>query len=527
MDGVLVVSGPMDAPKLEALLSVLVLGGLLIGMTGCVFRPSREGIAVSHALSVQGDAALAQVVGKMQAAGGVDHAASGVHLLEDGPDAFAARISAVRLAQKSIDVQYYLYHQDATGIVFSGLLWEAADRGVRVRLLVDDLEKREGDYPLTVLDAHPNIEVRLYNPFYRRQGRWWQMATSFLRLNHRMHNKSLTVDNRLAIVGGRNLGDEYFAANQEVNFRDLDVLAVGPVVRDVSAQFDEYWNSALAFPLAALKISKARRADAERVKQAFVDSLKTLHESSYLKALKDTRLDELIRDGALPMIWAPMELWSDKPSLTTMRAGGGDGRLVVDHLVTLFRGAKKDLYIESPYFVPERAGTAILTGAAGKGVEVVVVTNSLASNDVVAAHSGYAKRRRALLEGGVKLFETKDDPNIKPRIWSLSSRTSLHAKAFVVDTRWVFIGSFNLDPRSAWINTEMGVVIDSPALAQSMIKGVKAGLDQGTYQVVLEKGEMVWKDRETGASFHTDPGASWGRRFLAGVLRCLPLDSQL
>ncbi|MEO6996282.1 MAG: phospholipase D family protein, partial [Lacunisphaera sp.] len=478
----------MDAHKIQVLLSVMVLGALLLAWSGCVSRPSRDGIGISHTLSVNDEGAVAKVVERMQTVGGVDHTTSGVHLLDDGPDAFAARISIVRMAQKSIDVQYYLYHQDATGMVFSSLLWEAANRGVRVRLLVDDLEKREGDFPLTVLDAHPNIEVRLFNPYYRRQGRWWQMVTGFLRLNHRMHNKSLTVDNRLTIVGGRNLGDEYFAANQQVNFRDLDVLAAGPVVKQVSAQFDDYWNCALAFPLSSLKIPKARKRDTARVKQEFMVSLKSLSESSYLKALQDTHFDERMRDGLLPMVWAPMSVWSDEPNLRTLRARADDGRLVIDHLLKLFRDAKKSLFLVSPYFVPERAGTAILTNAASKGVEVVVVTNSLASNDVVVTHSGYAKRRRNLLEGGVQLFETKDDPTIKPRIWSLSSRTSLHAKTYIVDERWVFIGSFNLDPRSAWINTEMGIVIDSPQLAKSMIGGIKAKLDQGTYQVVLKNG---------------------------------------
>ncbi|MEO6875458.1 MAG: phospholipase D-like domain-containing protein, partial [Opitutaceae bacterium] len=222
----------MDTHKIQILLSVVVLGGLLIGWSGCAIRPQRKNIVPAHPLSVGDDARVARVVGKMQAEGGVAPTTSGVHLLEDGPEAFAARISLVRMAEKSIDVQYYLYHQDATGRLFSGLLWEAADRGVRVRLLVDDLEKREGDFPLTVLNVHPNIEVRLYNPYYRRRGRWWQMITGFLRLNHRMHNKSITVDNRLAIVGGRNLGDEYFAANKDVNFRDLDALMAGPVVKE-------------------------------------------------------------------------------------------------------------------------------------------------------------------------------------------------------------------------------------------------------------------------------------------------------
>lgn len=517
----------MDISKILILSSVVVLVGVVIGLSGCALQPNRENIVPSYALAVDEQGSVAKVVRKMQAGGGVSDTSSGVHLLSDGPDAFAARISVVRMAEKSIDVQYYLYHQDATGILFSGLLWEAADRGVRVRLLLDDLEKRDRDYPLTVLEAHPNIEVRLYNPYYRRHGRWWQTPLGFLRLNHRMHNKSITVDNRLTILGGRNLGDEYFAANKHVNFRDLDVIAAGPVAGEVSEQFDDYWNSSLVFPLDSLKISKARRKDAERVKQEFLASLTSLHESTYLKALKDTAVDEHIRNGVLTMMWEPMKIWSDEPNLATMRARTGDGRLVIDHLLKLFREAQKSIYIVSPYFVPERAGTEILTNAATAGVDVVVVTNSLASNDVVATHSGYAKRRRDLLEGGVQLFETKSDPNVKPKIWSLSSRTSLHAKTFVIDERWVFIGSFNLDPRSAWINTEMGILVDSPKLAKSMIAGVASQLEAATYQVVLEDGNFVWKDRETGSDYDTDPDASLGRRVLAKVMSWLPIDSQL
>ncbi len=481
----------------------------------------------SRVVPVDESTVAAQAVRKLQAAGEVGEKVSGAALLADGTEAFAARLSVLHMAQKSIDVQYYLYHQDPTGMIFSGLLWQAAERGVRVRLLLDDNEKRPGDYPLNVLDAHPNIEVRLYNPYYRRGGRWWQLLTGFWRLNHRMHNKSITVDNRLAIVGGRNIGDEYFAVDRRVNFNDLDVLAAGPVAEEVSAQFDAYWNSDLSWPLDTLKISRARREDAERARLQFMASVRELDESTYLTSLRETRIEDRLKAGTLPMTWAPMQVWSDEPNLETMREHADDDRLVINRLVGLFRGAEKSLHLVSPYFVPREVGTMALTGAAQRGVEVVVVTNTLAANDVLAVHSGYARYRGDLLAGGVQVFETKRAPGVKPKLWSPSSRTSLHAKTFVVDGRWVFIGSFNLDPRSAWINSEMGVLIDSPVLAKQMIDGVTERLALVTYQVILRDGHYVWIDRATGLEYTKEPDASWGRRFLARVLRLLPLDAQL
>ena len=508
---------------------LIVLLMIALGvLTGCTSAPDRAGVKDEVAIAPPPDTNLARWIAQVRSSGDASEGDSGVHLLGAGTEAYAARLALIEAATQSIDVQYYLFHHDATGTILTWSLWQAAERGVRVRLLLDDLEKRPDDFPVNLLNAHPNIEVRLYNPFYRRSARALQMLGQFGRLNHRMHNKSLTTDNLATVVGGRNVGDEYFDANKRVNFGDLDVLAVGPVVHEVSAAFDVYWNSDLVFPYELLNSDNPVAQQDKARAAALVDkSIAALEGSPYSTALVQSDIAQHLKDADLAMTWAPMTLWVDKPDLTAMQAREGGGSFVIDRLLTLFGDAEKELFLVSPYFVPRKTGSRLLTDKAAAGVEVTVVTNALAATDVVAVHSGYAKRRKDLLEAGVTAYEVKASPDVDPKAWSISSNSSLHAKTFIIDRRWVFVGSFNLDPRSAWLNTEMGILIDSAALAENMLGKMQGMIDKVAYRVEMDDGELVWVDTFNQQRFATEPDASWWRRFSAGFMSFMPVESQL
>lgn len=512
-------------------LRCLLIGGLVValsGFTGCSSAPDRSGIAKGYAGEPPTDTDLARWVSQLRDNSTAIEGVSGVHLLGAGTEAYAARLALIAAASESIDVQYYLFHQDATGTVLTWSLWQAAERGVKVRLLLDDLEKRPDDFPINILDAHPNIEVRLYNPFYRRSGRALQMLGQFARLNHRMHNKSLTADNLATVVGGRNVGDEYFDANKRVNFGDLDVLAVGPVVSEVSSAFDRYWNSELVYPYQMLTNNGGvEQGDKARAQAQVEQSITALEGSPYADALVDSEIAKHLKDASLSMAWAPMALWVDKPDLVAMNARESGGTFVIDRLLTLFGNAEKELFLVSPYFVPRNIGTELLTEKAEAGVKVTVVTNALAATDVVAVHSGYAKRRKTLLKHGVNAYEIKASPDVDPKAWSIESNSSLHAKTFVIDRRWVFVGSFNLDPRSAWLNTEMGILIDSPKLAETMLHNMQGMIDKVAYKVELANDDLVWIDTFNKKRYDTEPNAGWWRRFSAGFMSFMPVEAQL
>lgn len=454
---------------------------------------------------------------------------TGVSLLYNGIDAFAARMELVRKAEYTLDLQYYLFHQDATGTLLYKEIWRAAERGVKVRLLLDDMEQRVDDYPLVLLDTHPNISVRLYNPFYWRKARAWQLLGELGRLNHRMHNKSLTVDNRASVVGGRNIGDEYFGANQQVNFGDADVFLLGSGVAQVTRQFDEYWNNDLVFPLDRLRTDEARRlSDEERAELDIQHANASLSDIHYSQAAAAVRWLDTISDQSRPLYWAKVDVWSDRPDLALLESKSSSDALVINRLWQWFAKADQELFLISPYFVPGEQGTEFLAARAAEGVSVGVVTNALAATDVVAVHSGYKTSRTALLASGVELFEVKPSPDTQPKAWSISSSSSLHAKVFVVDATEVFVGSFNLDPRSAWLNTEMGVLIESPALAREVLDGTKGLLQKTAYQLsVNDDGSLRWQDLHTEKTFSKDPEASWWRRASSAMLSWLPIESQL
>ena len=461
---------------------------------------------------------------------------SGFHLLSEGTDAFAARFALVQQADKTIDIQYYIWHDDLTGKVLYNELLQAADRGVRVRLLLDDLDTAGKDEMLHIIDAHPNIEIRLFNPFANRDRRVGDYLGDTTRINHRMHNKTLTADNQATIFGGRNIGDEYFDAKEEVGFSDLDVFAIGPVVSEVSKEFDLYWNSKWAYPLSAFKQDKP--VDASQIaafRQQSDAFFETANSSAYADALRALKMAKLPGAAALDYSWGSWKLIYDQPSkveATEVKKS--------THLAPTLKEAmdktKHELLIVSPYFVPGTNFTDYLVSRVKNGVTVKVMTNSLAASDVSLVHAGYMRYREDLIKGGVELYEfkpIKEGAEEKAKTtgnWVGSSRASLHGKYFGFDRRYVFIGSFNVDARSVALNTELGVFFESPKYAQMLADAFEQQALQKGYRVLLDdKGDLQWVTLENGKEvrFDKEPEVGFWKRFGAHFLSLFVPESQL
>jgi putative cardiolipin synthase len=439
---------------------------------------------------------------------------SAIHPLSSARDAFAARVVLAEAADRSLDVQYYIWRADITGALLCEALWRAAERGVRVRLLLDDNSTRGLDEAIAALDAHPGIEVRLFNPYANRGFRLGELAIDFSRLNRRMHNKSFTADNQATIVGGRNVGDEYFGAESPVAFTDLDVLAAGPVVREVSASFDAYWNSESAYPATSLIPGAERQTPWAAVRESPAAA-------KYIDAVRATPLLRELLAGTLPLEWAQARVVSDDPS-KVLHPPERTELHMLPRLEAAVGKPERQLDLVSPYFVPTKEGTAALAATAGRGVNVRVLTNSLAATDVAPVHAGYAKYREELLRAGVRLYELKPTTTEKTGRSGGSSDASLHAKTFAVDRSRIFVGSFNFDPRSARLNTEMGVVIESAALAARLSDTLDSALPGDAYELRLTDNRLEWID---GAARHTsEPGAGLLQRLWIGLLSLLPIE---
>lgn len=466
---------------------------------------------------------------------------SGFLPLSNGLDAFVARLALADTAERTLDVQYYLFHDDATGRLFAAYLLQAADRGVRVRLLLDDMDTGGRDAGLVAIAHHPNIDIRLFNPFPSRTMRFVNFVLHFGTVTRRMHNKSFTADNLVTIVGGRNIGDEYFDAAEGANFGDMDVLAVGPVVREVSTAFDRYWNSDLAFPVGALDVDPDP-AFVARAREHLAREIHALPSTAYGRRLQESALTKRLEAGELDLFWATSRVLYDLPEKVRTDPEDRSNHLGPE-LGDLLTSVEKDLILISPYFVPGKEGTALLRTLVERGRRVTVLTNSLAATDVPAVHAGYARYRRSLLEGGVELYEMR--PTVHTGLANESrfgeSQASLHAKTLVFDQESVLVGSMNLDPRSNLLNTEMGILIESPALAQLVAQWRESGLPEVAWRVELEEVEaeqapvvterrLVWIGQENGQvvrRYDREPDAGLWGRFQALLFRLLPVERQL
>ncbi len=527
---------PAPAPVRGRWRTRLVLLAALPWLTHCATAPSLVGVEPSTALPPATGTRLEAAVALEP---GADDGASVARLVDQNAMAFAYRAATAAAAERSLDVQYYIWHDDLTGRLLAAELMRAAERGVRVRVLLDDIDARAKHELFRIADQHPNLEVRIFNPFYSRDGLAGYLSEWVLRarrLNKRMHNKAWIADNRVAIVGGRNVGDEYFGADVHSNFSDLDVVLVGPVVPQVSQAFDAYWNSPNAVPVSRFEGKPPPPGALEQLLADASEYRAQAEESPYVASLRDpVKRAGLLANRTPAVRVQSIEVLVDDPGKVGAKADGIESSNVLLGLAGAMGQAQHELLIVSAYFVTRADGTRSLVKQAERGVRVAVVTNSLAATDVAAVHTGYARQRRELLAGGVELYEMKrragSDEGRRQLSLTGSSGASLHTKALVADERWVFVGSMNLDPRSAFLNTEMGVLIESPELAgQLRAQFERIAGPELSYRVVLEEGEgLVWYDRVKGEErrLEREPDASVGRRLGVTLLRLVPLDSQL
>ncbi len=457
---------------------------------------------------------------------------AGFYPMGDGIDALASRLLLAGRAERTIDAQYYLIKNDIVSHAFISALLAAADRGVRVRLLIDDFLAGGFDTGMAALDSHPNFELRIFNPFAYRSVRFMDGITNFSRINRRMHNKSFTVDNQVTIIGGRNIADEYFGAREDAKVRR-------------PGRFDE---SALSFmrcqtrstatgitsvhpPIEAFaKMPDDPAAELVRIRAELEKSREHVLTTKYAAAVKDKVLEYVETDSSV-FIWAPYVLAVDSPD-KNFKSKAESVASIKTPLRESLLSATSEVIIVSAYFVPRKAGIEALVKLQESGVNVTIITNSLASTNQATVHGGYAPSRKPLLKAGVKIYEVRADATVRGSeiVSAPDARATLHTKAFIVDRREFFIGSFNFDPRSANINTELGVIIRSPELAAATIEILLAALDEQTFEVFLnEKGKLRWRGYENGEEviLKKEPQTTWGQRFAAGFFRIIPMRAQL
>jgi cardiolipin synthase C len=487
-------------------------------LSGCATQrfesaPSPE---PAFALAAQPSDRLAPVEAAITAQHGAG--VSGFELLDSNEDGLRWRLALVDSAQRSIDLQYYLWYADSSGLLLTKRLLDTADRGVRIRLLVDDITAllqdattvKLRDHGAALLDSHPNIELRLFNPWSRRglASRAGEAATDMQRLNQRMHHKVLIADNRAAIIGGRNIGDEYFGLNEDFNFHDLDVIGIGPIAREASAVFDAFWNSEWVLPASALAVEPTPEAAAE-ARSALLAGL--------LGRPPLQRFELEPRDWSAEFEELSGRLHAGRGEmLTDVPAAGEIAHEMLASIYQLLLGARREVLIINAYIIPGDTAIETLRRLSGDGVTIRILTNSLASHDVPAVNSHYKQSRRALLEAGVQLFEMRHDAAIQSAVSDTAPVRAkfmgLHSKAMVIDRARAYIGSMNFDPRSAAINTEMGVVVEGPGLAGELATLIERDMQsENSWQVVLnDSGKLRWVSGDEVLT--RQPARSWWQR---------------
>jgi putative cardiolipin synthase len=484
--------------------------------------------------------ALADVRGtpleRMVTASAPNAEVSGFRVVSSGEEAYGVLASLADRAQRTLDLQYYLIRSDGSSRGVLQRVYAAAERGVRVRLLVDDLNTAGQDAGLMRLTQHRNITVRLYNPFpsgrMSTMGRVMTSLTDISRINQRMHNKMFVADNVIALTGGRNLGDAYFLHDPKSNFLDLDIVVAGPAVKTLSSTFDAFWNNPLAYPVEAIAKKTGGTASSPPDKAAPDPAFPPMPASAGSPTTPDpaaanpklpvapppraSTFAQEVAIGQIKLVWAPSRVIADKPSKIESEGKPDADETITGDIVSLLRSARSEVVIITPYFVPGDRGVEIITALQARGVKVRVLTNSLATTDAPAVHIGYAKYREALLRAGVELHELRghiDSPRSKVGSFG-SSSASLHAKTVVIDRSTALIGSMNMDPRSARLNTEMGVVIKSPVIAQQVVRLYEDVSASGYRLEIANDGRMHWKsniDNSAQDTYHEPEAKLWLR----------------
>ena len=531
-------------------LSLSLTLGLTLGLSACQILPKQPHLPESQALSARVNALYQQenspsadtteasstdLVAAISQQNEIHPDLSGYHPIVTGANAFASRSILTDMATRSIDAQYYIWHNDQAGQLLLKDLWEAAERGVIVRLLLDDFNNdAEFDQHLLRFASHPNIAVRIINPLMHRKFQALNYVTGLPRINRRMHNKSMTFDKQITIIGGRNIGNEYLSNDQNSQFADLDVLLIGKVVADIDNSFASYWSSALSFDIETLvTLDKGKNPE-------FLSSLDKLgHDGQdtsnnsltvYKAALEDSTIDSDLINKRVPFRWTDMQFLSDDVGKLTKTVPANTN--LVHQLRTLLGSPTKQLTIISSYFVPTKDGVSTLVQLAEAGIDIKILTNSFDATDVTAVHSGYSQWRPALLRSGVKIYELKStaaEEKRENKLWKARSQssTSLHAKTFAVDDYQVFIGSYNVDPRSANINTEMGVIINDDELARQLHGALSDDLLSQAYEVkLLDNGRLQWHTMEDGKQvvYDSEPRVDMSDHVWLTIMSWLPID---
>ena len=496
-------------------------------LAGCASLPQHVKKHPSQALEDPQDTALGRIVAETEA--GKARNLSGIRLLSSGEEALDSLVALADRAERTLDIQYYIIRQDESARDLLQHVRDAADRGVRVRVLVDDLNTSGEDRHFMHLGQHPNVEVRVFNPFPGgRSAIWSRILTSISdipRINHRMHNKLFVADNSLAITGGRNIGDEYFTLDKRSNFIDLDVVGAGPIVPQLSASFDAFWNSKYAYPIASVAAPAPTPAASQEPTRTGVPSDLALPQAQGV-AQQDADADWLGREldtHMLKLIWAPATVLADRPAKIASDVSPDQEETIANNIAELMRSAQQEILVISPYFVPGKEGVALMHELIARGVHIRILTNSLASTDAPLVHNGYARYRVALLKMGVELSE------VRPRLGQKRARfhpfrsanASLHAKALVIDRRTVFIGSLNMDERSKHFNSELGLVVRSPEIAHQVVSLLDDISADGSYRLSLDAaGHIVWSSGEGSEEkvWHNEPETTAWQRLAIKLL---------
>ncbi len=524
--------------EIGLLLKAVIILSILVTLTACT--GNRKQISSSqYAMTDVNATYLAKLVKPAIQMNSVQQ--GGFLLLNNGMDALASILYLTKTAEKSLDLQYWSFHQDKTGRLVMYYLLKAADRGVKVRLLLDDFFAAGGNANFNTLAKHPNIEVKLYNPISRRKWlRSVSMLVNFKRINRRMHNKVFIADNTVAIVGGRNVGDAYYMAKKRYFYRDLDLLTIGSVVRQVSLSFDAYWNAKWAVDIKRVNKRLLFKISYQDKRKQLAKHYRVMKNLEYWRQLRKSNIDKKLRNAKKSFVWARYKVLYDPPS--KVRGFRRGNKAYIEYAMTQhMKQAQTNVKIITPYFVPQGSGMRWIKNLRKKGVEISVLTNSFAANDFSLSHGGYQRYRVKLLETGVKLFEFKRSglKQIRRNItWFKKKPASyLHAKSIIIDDRYVYVGSVNYTPRSSYLNTEISIMIDSKKIAAEVTNTFKTLTNSSnSYQLALRKTEVnvdyndneeayevVWGvDEKT-----TDPGVGWFKHLSISLLSLLPIEGLL
>lgn len=463
---------------------------------------------------------------------------TGAYLLPGGPDALVARAVLIDAAEKSIDVKYFIFDDDMVSDFLLDHIVAAADRGVRVRMLLDDFCQAGQDQRLAGIGAHDNIELRVFNPVGGNRSMKIARGLNYVlgpkRIRYRMHNKALIVDSAAAIVGGRNIADEYFAAHSDHNFTDMDMIAIGEVVGDIARIFDTYWNDPLAIPIEAFIPAERGPEYLAELRSQLERSRVEARGSSYAQRVRESDLLKQVEARAVPFAWGKGEALADAPDKSLFKREQAPSAYMGERLLAVMSSAKHEVLMVSPYFVPGKTGMEWFKETRARGVTVKVVTNSLASTNHDAVHGGYASYRKAVLREGVDLYELRPDPQRTGKSAAIhrgsTASAVLHAKLLIIDRETIFVGSYNIDPRSGQLDSQNGILVRSPELA-AQLAGVfeMVTTPSYAYRVTLEGNRLTWTAEKAGkpVEYHKDPETNFWRRWKATIIGRLAPESWL